>query len=191
MYIIIVNLYPTHLSFLVTNILLALLPFDLSYLIYRLKSNWLALPISFVWLLFFPNTMYMITDFMHLYSLDADNARVNFALLIFGIFMGVSMGVRSADLIFERFFKQGNLSKLLIFYTVLSFVSGFAMYLGRYVRLNSWDIFTDIKDSLTQITQAVHAYSLNFVLIFGLMQLGLLLGYRALRLLNEKPTKSN
>jgi uncharacterized membrane protein len=133
----------------------------------------------------------MITDFMHLYSLDADNARVNFALLIFGIFMGVSMGVRSADLIFERFFKQGNLSKLLIFYTVLSFVSGFAMYLGRYVRLNSWDIFTDIKDSLTQITQAVHAYSLNFVLIFGLMQLGLLLGYRALRLLNEKPTKSN
>ena len=58
-------------AFLIWNLFLAWIPFIISYftytLILRRKWIYLVIPVAaFVWLIFFPNAPYILTDFQHL-----------------------------------------------------------------------------------------------------------------------------
>jgi uncharacterized membrane protein len=71
-------------------------------------------------------------------------------------------------------------------------LSGFGIYLGRFLRRNSWDPFTDpaglfldISDRLLNPTSYPRTYAVT--LIFGL---GLLLGYVALRVAGGNESKA-
>ena len=61
-----VYLTPTHFTFLIWNVFLALLPLDFALVVAYTKRVTLGTVFSILWLLFYPNTMYMITDYIHL-----------------------------------------------------------------------------------------------------------------------------
>ncbi|SUP61458.1 Predicted membrane protein [Weissella viridescens] len=67
---------PTPSRFLIWNLFLAVIPFDLAWLYIYLKpqagSKWILLGVALVWLLFYPNTLYMLTDYIHLQAVGVD-----------------------------------------------------------------------------------------------------------------------
>lgn len=132
-------------SYLLWNLLLSWLPLLLALwlaktLETRLWSSWKALAISVAWLLFLPNSFYMISDYIHLQ--DVAHADILFDAVLFTsfIYSGVVLGFSSLYVI-HRLLKQrfsARQASGTIALTLL--LCSFAIYLGRDLRWNSWDI---------------------------------------------------
>mgnify|MGYP002105576801 CR=1 FL=1 len=102
----------------------------------------------------------------------------NYALLASGVMIGTLLGVSSAHIMAVRFFGEEARIEALAFYAV---VSAFGIYLGRFLRLNSWDLLTNGHSVVQQVLQAFTMHSFVFVMSFGALQLALLLMYHILR----------
>lgn len=139
-------LYSDHLTyiFLVWNLVLAWLPFALALLAYQVRQRtWLMLPLSGLWLLFLPNAPYLITDIMHLRNSSTVpgwyDAIMLFSFALTGLLLGFLSLYLMQSLVVRRFgWRLGWL-----FVAVMSGLSSLGVYMGRFLRWNSWDIFTD------------------------------------------------
>lgn len=169
-------------EFLIVNIILALIPFDWSLAIKYVKNK-LVVGISLVaWLIFYPNTMYMITDFSHLSSIGTGlmtaSQYFHYSILAVGIFMGVLFGLSSATLVYERLIGKPGLVPQAIFYAVLSVISSAAIYMGRFARLNSVDLLTKFQVTVATMRNVVGHDFYIFVLCFAALQLVLMLVFQ-------------
>lgn len=92
------------------------------------------------WLLFFPNTFYLLTDFIHLDSPDGVTKLFDAVLLFSFTISGFMLGIGS--LMALHIWLAPKISAKNAWYFVSSVIgaSSFAVYLGRYLRWNSWDI---------------------------------------------------
>ncbi len=134
-------------SNLVWNLFLAWIPFMLAYLSYlfswRRKLIMITIPtFAFLWLIFFPNAPYILTDLQHL-SNSSPKVPIWFdvILLIWFSWTGMLMGVVSLNLMHEIVKRElgRNLGWLFVF--IMAGLTAGGLYIGRFVRLNSWDIF--------------------------------------------------
>ncbi len=135
-----------HYTFLVWNLFLAWIPFGIAYLIYitSIRRRWLYLfvPASAVlWLIFFPNAPYMLTDLQHLSTAGVDvPVWYDVMMLIWFSFTGLFLGMVSLFLMqeivrreFGRWFGWG-------FVLAVAGLTSVGVYMGRFLRWNSWDI---------------------------------------------------
>jgi uncharacterized membrane protein len=134
--------------------------------------------LTFLWLIFFPNSPYIITDLIHLSHLPKNLIWFDSICIFVTALTGLAMGFYSL-LIFQNIWNQ-ILGKVITWLALLSslVMSGFGLYLGRVVRLNSWDIFSNPKAFL------VHSwFSLNnpaaiqYTLIFSIVLISLYLSF--------------
>src|SRR5215211_1919570 len=94
-------------AFLIWNLFLAWIPFIISYFTYILTMNrrwiYLFIPIAaFLWLIFFPNAPYILTDFQHLaYSSQDLPVWYDVMMLIWFAFTGLLLGMVSLFLMQE------------------------------------------------------------------------------------------
>ncbi len=133
----------TKYSFLFWNLFLAWIPFGLTQLATRFlkSSKLLTYLILFLWLLFFPNSPYIITDLLHLKGYSQNILWFD-SLLIFlfaatGLIISLN-SLQTAQKILKSYL-GATTTWFIVFFTTL--LSGFGIYLGRYCRLNSWDLF--------------------------------------------------
>ena len=152
---------------LALNAVRALASLGLSTLSVRREARWVVLgPLDLAWLLFLPNAPYLVTDLVHLterapmpYSLD---------LLLFCAFAGTGcwLGVASLDSVLSRL----RSARVKAWVSVLSCLScGYGVYLGRFVRLNSWDIVDLPQTLVTPLARPGAAvFTLAFAAFFGL-----------------------
>jgi uncharacterized membrane protein len=131
------------------NLFLAWIPFLLAYAIYSLSwsRKWLYLfiPITaFLWLIFFPNAPYILTDLQHL-SQESSNTPLwyDVIMLIWFSWTGLLLGLVSMYLMHEVIQRNFNKTVGWGFVIVVSGLSSFGVYLGRFVRFNSWDLLQD------------------------------------------------
>jgi uncharacterized membrane protein len=68
-----------------------------------------------------------------------------------------------------------------MFYTPIALVSAFGIYLGRFLRLNSWDLIVNFHETMTTIIQALNIDTLEFVIVYGALQIAVLLAFHAMR----------
>ena len=132
--------------FLLWNLFLAYLPLLASVL---LKSNpqlaerrvcfW---PLLGVWLLLLPNAPYIVTDFIHLKKDSSVPVWFDVLLLISFASAGILAGLASMKHIFTLLAVKFN--PLLAWFSigVTCFMCGFGIYVGRFLRYNSWDVVT-------------------------------------------------
>ncbi|MBS9337700.1 DUF1361 domain-containing protein [Fructobacillus parabroussonetiae] len=181
LFIAFVYLTPTHFDFLMWNVFLALLPLDFALLVLVARLKISQLIFSALWLLFFPNTMYMITDFIHLQyistALDVRYQYFNYSVLAAGIFIGVFLGILSLELMMRRYLKNRRGFVALFTLGVVSWISSFGIYLGRFLRLNSWDVFTNFDLVWANIQNSVSKHMFAFVGLFALAQFAILVIY--------------
>ena len=142
---------------LLWNLLLAWIPFLLSYaasaLSWRKLSLYLVLPAAaFLWLIFFPNAPYILTDLQYLAKAGA-SAPLWYDVIVMVWFgwTGLLLGIVSLYLMHD--IVQRTFGRRLGWFFVISVsvLSSFGVYLGRFVRFNSWDILNDPKEIVVTI----------------------------------------
>jgi uncharacterized membrane protein len=187
--LLVIWLVPTNYNFLIWNLFLALVPFDLALIIRYLSGKkgqlLLKLGLTVVWLAFFPNAMYMVTDFSHLSSIGTglmtETQFFNYAILAVGVLMGLLFGLSSAHIIGRVYAGVLSSTWTVVFYIVLSFVSAYGIYLGRFLRINSWELISAPHKVLTMFLTSLSTHSLVFVISFGSLQFALLVLYHMMR----------
>lgn len=133
--------------FLIWNLFLAAVPYMISSVLVYGKSggtlSWKTLPFLLIWLLFSPNAPYIITDLFHLQPRQSIPEWYDLMILTSFALNGLIVGVLSLmhihEMVANRFHAFfGWLAAFLI-----CLASGFGVYLGRFMRWNSWDMFTN------------------------------------------------
>lgn len=130
--------------FLTWNLFLAWLPLVFAWTATaaaRTRLKPLAIIPALLWLLFLPNAPYMVTDLIHYRTLNTVVApALDFATLSSGAVAGASLGFLSLLLIEELVVQAAGRLGAVLFVAAASCLVSFGIYLGRIVRLNSWDI---------------------------------------------------
>jgi uncharacterized membrane protein len=141
-------------AFLLWNLFLAWIPLQISvYLSAKKFSNkWQPVFLLAGWLLFFPNALYIVTDLIHLDGKTNVPTWYDAILLFTSSIAGLIMAFVSlyrVEIFLSTKLNQHIVNRIVI---VCLFLGSFGVYLGRFARLNSWNIFTNPFDLAIQIT---------------------------------------
>jgi uncharacterized membrane protein len=146
---------------LIWNLFLAWIPFMLAYFAHavswRRATLFLIIPIiAFLWLIFFPNAPYMLTDLQDL-SRRAAGAPLwyDVIIVVWASWTGMLLGVISLYLMQDIIIRTFGRIIGWLFVFVISFLSSFGVYIGRFVRLNSWDILQNPAETAQQVLGVV------------------------------------
>ncbi|MDC8004442.1 DUF1361 domain-containing protein [Aureisphaera galaxeae] len=152
--------------FLVWNLFLAWIPFLISsYLSHKPPKKIGLLLWSGLWLLFLPNAPYILTDFVHLNHPNSHPIFDGFMLAVFSIAGIICYLFSLLDMeALWRIHFPNKIVRITIF--LLPFFTGFGIYLGRFLRWNSWDIIQNPFALLRDIFDIVIAPQ-NNVLAWG------------------------
>jgi uncharacterized membrane protein len=130
--------------FLIWNLFLAWIPFILSeqFKLMHKKKWWQQMLIFFMWFIFLPNALYIVTDLIHL---DAPStvpkwydATLLFTAATVSLIMAFISLIRAEGFLLYRF--NGRVVNGIML--VVLFFGSFGVYLGRFLRWNSWDIIS-------------------------------------------------
>jgi uncharacterized membrane protein len=132
--------------FILVNVGLAWIPYFISTWMTRIylkeSSNILLGVLFLVWLCFFPNAPYVLTDILHfeMYKTNFINRYLHWCILFLSILVAFVVGMLSffqISIILKNWFKRR-------FYLVLTalilLLSSFGVWLGRFQRWYSWDL---------------------------------------------------
>jgi uncharacterized membrane protein len=149
---------PEHLA-IAWNLLLAWIPFALALVVYERAQAGRARPplfaVAFLWLLFLPNAPYIVTDLKHIGAGGDVPVLYDVVLLSAAAWTGLLLGLASLFLV------HGVARRLIGAVNAWAFVVGvlalssFGIYLGRFQRWNSWDVFVRPGSLLGQIAGGV------------------------------------
>ena len=137
----------TGFAYLVWNLFLAWLPYIISScLVKKDLPIRRFIPVFVLWLLFFPNAPYLVTDVLHVESHMTHVLWYDSLLFFFFGLIGLLLGMISLfqmEQYFRIHFKSWK-TEIIIF--AICAISSFGIYLGRFLRWNSWDLFTHPSD---------------------------------------------
>lgn len=169
-------------AFLVWNIFLAWVPFYFSLLLTQgnIKRRVLRYITAFFWLMFYPNAPYIVTDFIHLsaynfYRSESFAFNANFGIwydfFLISIFVVNGLVISYASLKLIHGFVIRRIGRALgwLFVAVVSILSGYAIYLGRFIRVNSWEIITNPLNLLRVLVINLTPGGIAFTLLFSFM----------------------
>lgn len=180
LYILFMHFGQTTFSFMGLNVFLAWLPIVFAQLFMQGKRPmcWIFAPL---WLLFFPNVPYLMTDLFHLTSLRIYQPGGHFLmnvndwwsyfLLVLPIVLMVFIGMAQVFKLFSvvKLRRSQRISGLL----VVSILSSIAVYIGRFDRIHSIELLVRPLKVLKLLMGNWSAEKLQFVLMFSLLQLGI------------------
>ncbi len=144
-------------TWMLWNLFLALIPTISSLVAYNLnqKNSWLNWGLvcvcAGIWLIFFPNSLYLVTDIIHLRPQGRIPLWYDLAMLVSFAWAGSLLGLVSLSMMQKLVNKMmGKAASWLFALGVLS-ISGFGIYLGRFLRWNSWDLISNPKSLILNI----------------------------------------
>lgn len=142
-------------TFLVWNLFLAWVPYGCSVAIRAFHVRRIpTLPLVALfalWIGFLPNAPYLVTDFMHLRYRDGAPLWFDALMLASFAWAGVGLGVASLRICARVVRVRGGARVATGFVAIAALLTGFGIYLGRFVRLNTWDVATHPVTVLTQV----------------------------------------
>lgn len=126
------------------NLFLALVPYLISRFAVR-HPAWIEgrLKFAFIfvaWLLFLPNSFYIITDLFHLRSSEHVPLWFDLALIFSFAWNGILLGVVSVRQMEKMVRLHWPRVREWQFIYPLMLLNAFGVYIGRYMRYNSWDV---------------------------------------------------
>jgi uncharacterized membrane protein len=160
------------------NLFLSWIPLLIAFLTNSLTKRFGKIPVpvillSILWLAFFPNAPYMITDLAHL-TVDYERDLTWHDTIMLFIYAEVALfnGLVSLywihqawRLVFKRVFST--------FFLLISLpLAGFGVYLGRVKRMNSWDIIHDPENMVKELFRSL----MDRTALVLSLEIGILLG---------------
>lgn len=133
-----------HFVFLVWNLFLAFIPWAITTALVLNPAagqrKWLITGAAMLWLLFFPNSPYIFTDLFHLRDARTAPRWYDLIMILTFAWTGLIYGfqsLRDLEKLLRQWFHPKLIQASIVF---VLFLSSFGVYLGRYLRWNSWDI---------------------------------------------------
>jgi len=133
-------------GFLPWNLLLAYVPYAITRRLTREKGEKIHrlkfIMMFSLWLLFLPNSFYIITDLFHLNQGKAPkwfNLVLIFSFAWNGLLLGI-ISLRQMGSLIEPFI---SIRWRCIFLYLVMGLNALGIYIGRYLRFNSWDVITN------------------------------------------------
>ncbi|WP_188373897.1 DUF1361 domain-containing protein [Winogradskyella haliclonae] len=142
--------------FLVWNIILAIVPYAITMYLSSRKLNKLKFGFWFcIWLLFLPNSPYIITDLLHLRISNSQMLWLDILVILSFAATGLLLfflSLNDMKLLLSYHFKKLHVKYLI---TGIIFLSAFGVYLGRFLRYNSWEILSQPQQLISDIIDMV------------------------------------
>ncbi|MEK0314300.1 DUF1361 domain-containing protein [Cohnella sp. 56] len=142
------------------------------------------------WLLLYPNAPYLTTDFIHLimnpvysWRQSTGSLLVWYDLVVFFLFAwcGLLLGYESMRQFHRLVGSHLGAAAGWLFIVAVSFLGGFGVYLGRVIRLNSWDVIFSPFRLLDSVLGGINANGFIFTMLFGVLILIVYLSLYCLR----------
>lgn len=133
--------------FLTWNLFLAWVPFLLAFALSEMNkadaSRIKKVGVFAAWLVFFPNSPYILTDLFHLRLRSEIPLWFDLVLILSFAWNGLLLGYSSLMEIQKVLRTRLSAGIVNFFIAGLLVLCSFGIYLGRYPRYNSWDILTN------------------------------------------------
>lgn len=131
--------------FLSWNLVLAWVPliFALALRIRLFKHpflSWQSIGLFVVWLGFLPNSFYLMSDLIHLQSSGDTVILFDIAMVMSFIINGLILGYMSIYIVHSLLRPRMTRRNSWLAIQLIFLASSFAIYLGRYLRWNTWDV---------------------------------------------------
>jgi uncharacterized membrane protein len=200
------EVFSWHSGWIIWNLFLAFIPLALSFWLYRRRTKvrsllwWVAFV---VFLAFLPNAPYLLTDIIHLIRATRMGYSVWVIVLIFmplhlfAILAGFQAYVISV-MNQSSYLKRIGAGKFVVWSELLTHaLCAIGVYMGRFLRFNSWDLATDPGNVLLVTLDDVTAKKpllvifISFIILTVLywitkqINLGLLLRFREMQAKGE------
>jgi uncharacterized membrane protein len=157
------------------NLFLAFIPWAVSSIIVLnpvlARRKLILIILLAIWLAFFPNAPYILTDLFHLRENTSVPVWFDFILIFSFAWTGLMFGFISLmeiEVILGKFMKKWVVNIAVAF---LLFFGSYGIYLGRFLRWNSWDIVQepkelakDIADQVLNPTSHLRMYAMTLLL---------------------------
>jgi uncharacterized membrane protein len=167
-----------NLDWMFFNTMLAVIPV-LAGLLTVLSRRWyMKVVFGIVWLLFVPNTIYILTDIKHIpFNMSRASSGFDLMLLFLQYVVFVLIGIYSFlfavypiehQLLSYR--NKKHTFNIDIFLFILNFIIAFGVVLGRIQRTNSWEVFTNFEKVVMDVMDTLSSFQLVlFVIVFGVI----------------------
>jgi uncharacterized membrane protein len=130
---------------LIWNLFLGFIPFLISRFVIR-RPGWIESHVKFaasfiLWLLFIPNSFYIITDLFHLEARSGIPLWFDLALIFSYAWNGLLLGILSLRQMEKMISVKWQAAAPFFIFAMMCLIA-FGVYIGRYLRYNSWDVVT-------------------------------------------------
>jgi uncharacterized membrane protein len=128
------------LGFLAWNLILAWVPWLSARAIERARTRGALAAFGGVWLLFLPNAPYLVTDLVHLRP--RPGVPMSYDVLLFASFAlaGCALAWGALEIVHGRLARALGRRRAAAAVAGVLLLTGFGVYLGRFLRWNSWDV---------------------------------------------------
>ncbi len=138
-----------NVEWMALNVLLALLGLTLGIIFLYINNKLLKVVIFIIWILYLPNTIYLVTDSQHFFEhwveLNPTFQLILIIQYIILIFIGVITFLLSFYIL-DKFFSHSKIRKnktlIIILLLLANYLVAFGVALGRINRLNSFEAIT-------------------------------------------------
>lgn len=166
-----------HYSFIPWNLFLAWASFAITGLLIRRVHNgrWLDWPnvlLSVVWLAFLPNTWYVLTDFIHITATAEISQLYDIVMISLLVFICFILGFTNLFLVHRELLKRLSVMASYAVIEGVILISSFAIYIGRDLRWNSWDVIANPGGVLLNVSDNIdpfgnpRAFNVTFLFFF-------------------------
>lgn len=132
--------------FLIWNLFLAAVPYFITHQLrnkpHLISNKWKFSVIFLIWLLFIPNSFYIITDLFHL-GQPIVPIWFDLALIISFAWNGLLLGILSVREMEKNINGIFKIKNEMIFLLPIMFLNALGIYVGRFLRFNSWDVISN------------------------------------------------
>ncbi len=152
--------HTTRYWFLLWNLVLAWVPLVFLYFLIRWlqKGRWLSwkgILLTVLWLVFLPNSFYLVTDFVHLKATGEVSVLYDAVFFMSFAWNGLLLGftavyIMQKELQMRLARRQVNLLIVAVFV-----LCSFAIYLGRYLAWNTWDLVVNPAGILFDLSERI------------------------------------
>jgi uncharacterized membrane protein len=186
--------------FLAWNLFLCWVPLAFSWwLVQRLGSTrWLSIPniiITLLWLGFLPNAFYIVSDLIHIKSTGDISILFDVVMMVSFIWNGFILGYMSLYMVHQQLRKRLSKTVADSMIGVVLLLCSFAIYLGRYLRWNSWDVLVNPAGLIFDVSEPFvnpgsHPQAFTTTLMFFILLASIYaVGFELITILRTPATK--
>lgn len=166
-----------NLEWIIVNVILAMIGVLLGWIFLKTYHPLLKVLVFIFWMLFLPNTIYLLTDLQYLPEqlLETEPFFIPILIIEYAVLMGLGVvtfiaGLYPLEKFTSRLKMRDKKTFLITLLVLVNFLIAFGVVLGKELRTHSWYVFTEFPRVVEDVSAVLTTPTfLLFVILFGIM----------------------